>query len=48
MKDKLSIQCSIEKKEKKYILDVYKKHSISTASRVLNMIREDVKKLESK
>lgn len=44
-REKLSIQSTIDKKEKDYILEVYKRNSINMAARVLNMIREDVKRL---
>jgi len=46
MRDKLSIQCSTDSKEKNHILAEYKKHSINVSARVLEMIRFDVKKLE--
>ena len=46
MRDKLSIQCSTDSKEKNYILAEYKRHSINVSARVLEMIRADVKKLE--
>ena len=46
MKDKLSIQCSTEKEEKKEILETYKINSINVSGRVLNLIREDISKLK--
>lgn len=45
MKERFPIQLSVEKEEKKQIIAIYKKHSISMASRILNLIREDIKKL---
>ena len=46
MKESLSIKPTLDKKEKIHILEVYKKHSINVAGRVLEMIRKDIKKLE--
>ncbi|MCK5617449.1 hypothetical protein KAR91_87105 [Candidatus Pacearchaeota archaeon] len=45
MRDKLSIQCSTDSKEKNAILEEYRKHSINVSARVLQLIRTDVKNL---
>ena len=48
MKERFAIQLSVEKGEKKVIKDVYEKHSINIASRVLKLIKEDIEKLTLK
>ena len=48
MKERLAIQLSVEKGEKKAIIDEYKKHGMSLAGRVLKLIREDVQGLKEK
>ena len=45
MRDKLSIQCSTDSKEKNSILEEYRKHSINVSARVLQLIRADIEKL---
>lgn len=46
MRDKLSIQCSTDSKEKNSILAEYKKHSINVSARVLQLIRSDILSLQ--
>ena len=46
MRDRLTVQCSTTKKEKEYILKVYKDNSINMSSRILKLILADVKSLE--
>jgi len=45
MRDKLSIQCSTDSKEKNNILAEYREHSINVSARVLQLIRKDVEEL---
>ena len=45
MRDKLSIQCSTDSKEKNSILEEYRKHSINVSARVLQLIRNDIEDL---
>lgn len=46
MRDKLSIQCSTDTKEKNSILAEYREHSINVSARVLQLIRADVRDLK--
>lgn len=46
MRDKLSIQCSTDSKEKNAILEEYRKHSINVSARVLQLIRADIRDLK--
>lgn len=48
MKTKHNIQLTLEDKEKQHILKIYDDNSINVSKRVLNLIREDVKRLEEK